>query len=99
VTAQDPPPPVELIPFTPSPLSVAIQKSTVFGERGNLRLMLQLDDRGIAPLFDGRELVGAEEPQPFDFAAFDAGAVVEVRPAVAFIDDQPSPQTDPVPGP
>lgn len=42
----------------------------------------------LVPIFEGRTVVGVEEPVPFDYAAFAAGQVVRFGPAVAFLEPE-----------
>jgi hypothetical protein len=66
-------------------------------DEGDLREKADEDARNLTesntkdvPVFDDREIVGTETPEPFDFAGFQAGARVRLDQAVAFLEPESS---------
>lgn len=50
------------------------------------------------PVFEGRSVSRVETPQAFDYAGFEAGATVTLKPAVAFVDPENAVTPSPAPG-
>jgi hypothetical protein len=48
----------------------------------------------LIPLFQGRAAVDVVEPVPFDYAGFEAGRMVRLAPAVAFLEPESETDTD-----